>query len=134
MPVIGAGAEGDGEAALQAGARSFRRAHVRPHGNVHADISGRARKDRPDHEGDGFGDAEEDPDQHRHDHAHDGDGGVLAAQIGLGAFLDGGGDVLHLFVAGRRGQHLTTCHDAIKHCGKPAGYGDEHNGHEVSFP
>jgi hypothetical protein len=37
--------------------------------------------------------------EQQHDHADDGDGGVLARQIGLRAFADGGGDFLHACVA-----------------------------------
>ena len=39
-------------------------------------------------------------DDDRDDHADDGDRGVLALEVGLRAFLDGGGDFLHLLVAG----------------------------------
>src|SRR3546814_13221416 len=49
----------------------------------------------------------------RDDHADDGDGGVLAAEIGLRAFLDGGGDVLHLLVARGRAQHLLACDETV---------------------
>src|SRR3546814_18376330 len=49
----------------------------------------------------------------RDDHADDGDGGVLAAEIGLRAFLDGGGDVLHLLVASGRAQHLLACDETV---------------------
>ena len=41
MPVIAPGAEGDGQAALQAGAGGFGGAHVGAHRNVHADEAGR---------------------------------------------------------------------------------------------
>ena len=48
------------------------------------------------------GDTEHDQD----DHADDADGGVLAVQVGAGAFLDGGGDFLHAGGAGIGGEHL----------------------------
>ena len=46
--------------------------------------------------------AEDDQDHH----ADDGDGGVLAVQVGAGAFLHGGGDLLHAGGAGVGGEDL----------------------------
>ena len=40
-------------------------------------------------------------------------GKILTAEIGLRAFLDGGGDFLHFFVTGRASQHLTAGDEAI---------------------
>ena len=59
---------------------------------------------------------EEHPHQHRDDHADHGDGGVLALEVGLRAFLDGGGDFLHLGGAGRRAEHLAAGDEAVDHC------------------
>jgi hypothetical protein len=45
--------------------------------------------------------------------ADNGDGGVLPLQIGLRAFLDGGGDFLHSGIARRRTEHLAAGHEAV---------------------
>ena len=58
---------------------------------------------------DAEGDAEDDQD----DHADDGDGGVLPVQVGAGAFLDGGGDLLHAGGAGIGGEHLAAGDQAV---------------------
>src|SRR3546814_3020479 len=52
----------------------FRRADVGTHRDVHADIAGRARKYRTQHEADGGGCPKEKEDQHGHYGADDGDG------------------------------------------------------------
>jgi hypothetical protein len=109
-------------------------ADVGAHRDVHADIAGDAREEGADHEADRFGEPEEEEDQHRHGDADHRDGGILAAEIGFRALLNGGGDIHHLFVAGRGGEHLAAGDDAVEHCGKSAGYGDEHDGHLISFP
>jgi len=83
---------------------------------------------------DRLGDPEEIADHGRDHDADHGDGGVLAGQIGLGAFLDRLGDGLHPLVAGRCAQHLHRSDDAVKHGDEAAAYGDEHDGHETSFP
>ncbi len=61
--------------------------------------------------------------------ADDGDGAILAAQIGLGAFLDGAGDFLHLGIARRRTQHLARGEQAIDHRQQAAAYGDQNRCH-----
>ena len=75
--------------------------------------------------------AEEVEDDAGDDDADDRDGEVLAVQIGAGAFLHGGGDVLHPLVAGGRLQHLHGGDAAIEHGEQAAGDGDEHNGHDL---
>ena len=45
-----AAAERDGERCVEAGARGFRRAHVRAHRHVHADVAGEPGEDRADRE------------------------------------------------------------------------------------
>ena len=49
-----------------------------------------------------------------HDDADDADRRVLLVQIGLGAFLDGGGDFLHARVAGRSGQNRFGRPNSVK--------------------
>jgi hypothetical protein len=58
----------------------------------------------------------------------------LPEQIGLGAFLDGGGDGDHALVAGGGFEHLAAGESAIEHSDRSTGDGDEHDGHELSFP
>ena len=58
-------------------------AHVGAHRDVHADEAGGARQHRADQEADGGVLAEEDGEHDEDDDADDGDGGVLAAQVGL---------------------------------------------------
>ena len=50
--------------------------------------------------------------------------GVLAVEIGAGAFLDGGGDLLHARGAGVGGQHLFAGDHAVDQRQQPAG--DDH--------
>ena len=96
------GAEGHRQAFGQRAGGGLRGAHVGAHGHQHADEAGRARQHGADQEADGNQPAE----QHAHDDedrdAGDGDGRVLARQVGLRAFLDGGGDLLHARRAGVR--------------------------------
>ena len=58
--------------------------------------------------------AQEQEDDCRDDHADNRDRGVLTAQVGRGAFLDGRGDLHHARVAGRRAKHLLAGKDAIE--------------------
>ena len=60
-------------------------------------------------------DAENDQD----DHADDADRRVLAVQVGAGAFLHGGGDLLHAGVAGVGGEHLPAGDQAVDQRRKP---------------
>src|SRR3546814_9365496 len=85
-------------------------ADVGAHRDVHAYKARNVRKHRADHEADRRGEPERHREDDRDDHADDGDGGVLAAEIGLLAFLDGGGDVLHLLVARGRAQKRSEEH------------------------
>jgi len=128
------GAERHGQAALQAGAGRLRGADVGLHRHVHADEAGQARQECAGDEADSGNEAEEIADQRRDDHADDGDRPVLAGEIGARAFLDRFGDGDHPLVAGRGAQHLHRSDDAVKHGDKAAAYGDEHDGHETSFP
>ena len=96
-----AGAERDVERRREAVARRLRRAHVRPHGDVHADEAGGRREDGADQEADGRSPAElvvEAEDQERHDR-DDRDRRVLAPEVRGGAFLHGARDLAHPLVA-----------------------------------
>ena len=94
------GLERHGQTRLQRGLRRFGRAHVGAHRNQHADETGGAGQERADQEADRDDPAEQHADQHEYHRAHDGDGGVLALQIGVGAFLNRLGDLLHAVIAG----------------------------------
>ncbi len=126
-----AGPEGDGEAALQAGAGGLGGADVGPDRDVHPDEAGGAGEQGADDEADGFDVAEEQEDERRDDHADDRDRAVLAAEIGVGALLDGGGDRDHALIAGRGFQHLEAGENAVEHCDRSAGYGNEHDFHLI---
>ena len=93
--------EGDVETAGQAaGGGRLGGAHIGADRDVHADEPGRGRQAGADRVADADLEAEEEGEQDQDHHADHGDGHVLAAQIGGGALLDGGGDLLHPLVAG----------------------------------
>jgi hypothetical protein len=56
----------------------------------------------------------------QHDDADDGDRGVLALQVGLRPFLNGGGDLLHPGVARRGAQQRQRLEHAVQHGKHPA--------------
>ena len=105
--------ERHGQASLQAGLRSSCRTHVRTHRDVHPDITGNTGKHGADDEADGRNDAQERGNKHSNDHTNNGDGAILAAQIGLCAFLNGSCDFLHFFIACRGAQHLAAGDEAV---------------------
>ena len=76
-------------------------------------IAGGAGQHRADDEADGDVDAQGDAEDDQDDHADDADGGVLAVQVGPGAFLHGGGDLLHAGRAGVGGEHLRRGDQAV---------------------
>jgi len=100
-----AAAEGDAERGVEPVGRSLRGAHVGTHRDVHADVTGEPREQRANREAARGRPAEpgKADDQEEHD-ADDEDSAVLAVEVGLGASLDGGGDLLHAGVAGRQAQ------------------------------
>ena len=73
----------------------LRGADVRAHRDVHADEAGRTGEHRTDQEADRHKCAEQDPQPDEDDRADDRDRHVLAFEIGLRAFGDRGGDLLH---------------------------------------
>ena len=91
--------EGDVEAACQRVGGGLRRAHVGAHRDVHADVAGETGKHRADEEADGDEMAEQDPGNDEDHGTDDADGRVLAVEIGLRAFANGAGDLLHTRVA-----------------------------------
>jgi len=58
----------------------------------------------------------------------------LPRQIGFRALLDGGGDILHAFVAGRGAEHLLAGHEAIDHGQQAAEDGDLDCRHRIPSP
>ena len=81
--------------------------------DVHADITGGAGKESAEGEADRLRDAEQISKDDKDDHADDADRRVLAGEIGLGAFLDGGSDLLHARRPGVRGENSLGRHDAV---------------------
>jgi hypothetical protein len=55
---------------------------------------------------------------------NNGNGGVLAVQISLGPFLNGGSDRLHFGIARRGPVNLESKQNAIKHCNDTTGQND----------
>ncbi len=110
-------AEGDGEALLQALFGGSCGPYVRTHRDVHPDIAGNARQNRADHKTDRRDVTQRDADDHCSNHTDDADGGVLAVQIGLCAFLNCACNFLHFFIASARAEHLAAGDEAI-HDGK----------------
>ncbi len=100
MPVTAPELKASSRPAGQRLGRGLRGAHIGAHRDVHADEAGGARQHRADQEADGDQPAEREAEDDEDHDADDGDGGVLAVEIGLRAFVDGGGDFLHARVAG----------------------------------
>ena len=113
MPVIAPPRNATASASLSPVRAASRRAHVRAHRDVHADVAGKARQHRADGEAAGGAPAEEDADDDEQDDADDADRHVLAVQVGLGAGLDRGGDLLHPRVARRLGEDPADGHRAV---------------------
>ena len=97
--------EADVQRGIQAQRRRLRGTHVGAHRDEHADEAGSAGQDRADRETDRGRPAigQQEADEEEQDDADQADRLVLATQVGAGAFLDGRGDLLHFFVAGRLG-------------------------------
>ena len=111
----GAGLEGEVEAGGKPLPGRLGGADIGAHRDVHAGIARRGRQHRADDEADRDviamqRHAKDDQDHH----AHDADRGVLAVEIGAGALLDGGGDLLHAGGAGVRRQHLLAGDHAVE--------------------
>mmetsp|Transcript_5913 Transcript_5913/g.10243 ORF Transcript_5913/g.10243 Transcript_5913/m.10243 type:complete len:501 (-) Transcript_5913:103-1605(-) len=123
----GPGVEGDTQRGVEAGDGGGRGAHVAAHGDAHAQVAGAARDEGADDEGQ----AGERGDDHAHHHRHYcneyGQPRVLAHQEGLGALLDGRGDLLHLRVtAGALHHHPSEVQRVHERDGR--GEGGEHGG------
>ena len=112
----------------------FRRADIGAHRNVHADIAGDPDSTAPIRNA-----TVESPPSVKNriaattdaDHR---DSGVLPAQIGLGALLNGGGDILHLGVARRLAQHLAGGERAVQYGDHAAQHGKVNGCHLKLFP
>ena len=90
---------------------------------MHADVAGRAGKNRTDQEADAHEIAEQpgqDAEQHQ---ANQGDGQVLAVEVGPRALLHGTGDLLHALGAGARAQDRPGGVETIGERDQSAGHG-----------
>ncbi len=131
----GTGAEGEAQPGGEALGRCLRRAHIGAHRDVHADIARGTRQHGADGEADGLRDAEQEGEQEEDGDADNGDGGVLAGEIGLGAFLDGGGDFLHARRAGIGGENRFRGYESVDNGERSAGNDEIKNcGHEGTIP
>ena len=110
----GAGLERDRQRSGEAGGRRLGSAHVGAHGDVHADIAGRAGQYRADDEADADAPAEHRPEDHRDHHADDRDGPVLAVEVGAGAGLHRVGDFPHAFGTGVGREHRSAGMDTVE--------------------
>ena len=119
-----AGFERDVEALAQRLHRGLRRADVGAHRDVHADETGRAREDRTDQEADRHPFAEQPGERDEKHDADHGNGDVLTLEIGLRAFGDRTGNLLHALVAGIALHHIAIGPDAVGY-GKRTQYDDE---------
>ena len=81
--------------------------------DVHADVSRRAGHDGANGETDCGAGPERYPEHDAEHHPDDADGGVLAVQVGLGAFLNGAGDLFHALVAFRLGEDPFHRHEPV---------------------
>ena len=129
-------------ATLSAGARPLLGrlggAHVRAHGDVHADEAGGGGEHAPIEEAEGRPPAElvvEAEDQERDDR-DDRDRHVLAPEVGGGALLDGARDLPHPLVAGRLLEHPVGQADAVARSRRRADQREQHGvvGEEVHLP
>jgi hypothetical protein len=104
-------------------------AHVRAHGDVHADEAGGRGENRPDQEADRGAPAElvvEAEQEEGHDR-DDRDRRVLAAQIGGSALLYGAADLLHPLGAGRLAQQPDGQPDPVRDGDPGADEGEENS-------
>ena len=115
-----AAAECDLQRRIEPDARGVRGAHVRAHRDVHADVAGHAGEECAERETDGRVPVERESERDEQHDADDGDGRVLAVQVGLGACLDRGGNLLHPRVARGLREDPARHEDAV-HDGDHAG-------------
>ena len=110
---------------VQAATRRLGGAHVGPHGDVHTDVARPGREDGPDdvqRRGRPVDrEADDDGDQHPDDRDH----GVLAIQVGGGAFLDGGRNFAHAIVAGGLAQDHDDQDHREQHGGQAPGHPEQ---------
>lgn len=99
---------------------------VGANGNVHANEARKAGKHGTENEAERHQTGKSPREQNGDDDAHDGDRPVLTLQIGLRAFLNGAGDLLHLFRAGGGSEYAFRGRIRVVEGKKPAGqYHDE---------
>ena len=77
--------------------------------------------------------AENEPENDQNDDADDGDRGVLPVEIGAGAFLHRGGDLLHPCAAGIGRQYLTAGDPTVEQGQQAAGHHDDIKQHSQAL-
>ncbi len=112
----GPAAKRDTQCRIDANRRRLSRANVRAHRDEHADITGEAGKDRADCKPAGCGPIQGNAEDHEQDHADDTDRHILAVHVGLGAFLDGRGNLLHALVAGGLPEDPRDRNHSVQNC------------------
>ncbi len=103
-PCHGAAPERHLESLVEPVSGPFRGAEVGADRDVHAHVAGGCREDCADDVERSCLPVDGDPDDYRNDHTDDRDHRVLAVEVGGGALLDGGSDLLHARVARRHPQ------------------------------
>src|SRR6476646_8865868 len=119
--------EGDVERRRNAAARRLGDARVGPHRDVHPDEAGGAREHGPDQEPDRGFPVLQQQQQDRDRHRERGDDRVLAAEVGLGPFLDGARDFAHAVVAGRLGEQALGNEKSIENGSASADQRDDNS-------
>ena len=126
--------EGHVQGLVDAQGGRLRRAHIRPHRDIHADEAAGARQHGADQKAQRRMQAKQRIDGDQQHHAHKRDGAVLARQVGGRALLDGQGNFLHARVAGILAQDPATRHQTVNDCDHAAGYRKPQTGcHIVPF-
>ena len=116
-----AGAERDIESRLKPPRpRGIGGADIAPDRYVHTDITCRTRQDRSDEVADGDIPVERHAKNYANDHANAGNGGVLPVKIGVGAFLNGEGDLRHALIARACAKNGTGGECAVNKGDQPA--------------
>ena len=122
----GAALERDVEGLVDAGFGGLGGPDVGADGDEHADEAGEAGEEGADGEADSGLGAEGGKKGDEHDHADSGDDRVLALHVRAGTFLDGCCDLTHPVVALGEPQDPLGRDQAVGHCRRGAGQGEDY--------